>query len=268
MTALFSQFPAGEVHAKDLHYDAHPGIMHVPFNASDEEEVSLNDWIFKILMATDIKRRAGHKFDLFLPYLPYSRQDRVTSLLEPFALKVLGDILNAQEYRQIYTLDVHSDVAGACIENLVNIPVDFMVLHQVPDLSDKILVVPDQGASKRLYKLGVDFKGKVTAIKHRDTATGMLSIEAVCGEVAGEDCLIVDDICDGGGTFVLLAEELRKRGAASVDLFVTHGIFSKGVELEGIDRIYTTNSYRDLTPEGWEHVTVIDAMEVLRNYVK
>jgi ribose-phosphate pyrophosphokinase len=56
-------------------------------------------------------------------------------------------------------------------------------------------------------------------------------------------CLIVDDICDGGATFVALARKLREAGAIEVSLFVTHGIFSKGKDLEGIDNIYTTGSF-------------------------
>ena len=66
------------------------------------------------------------------------------------------------------------------------------------------------------------------------------------GAFAGRDCLIMDDICDGGGTFVLLAEYLLRHGAASVGLAVTHGIFTKGIDIlfdAGISRIYTTDSF-------------------------
>jgi ribose-phosphate pyrophosphokinase len=64
--------------------------------------------------------------------------------------------------------------------------------------------------------------------------------------VRGKECLILDDICDGGGTFTGLATELHKAEAQAVDLFVTHGIFSKGGTLEGIRQIFTTDSYHPI----------------------
>jgi ribose-phosphate pyrophosphokinase len=267
-------FPAGEVHVRDPRPSLDPGILYLPIPTApeddDEDSLSLNDWIMQILLLTNVKKRAGHKFSLFLPYLPYSRQDRPTSPNEPFSLKVFGDLINSQGYEKVYTLDVHSDVAFGCIDNLVNIPISFIFHNFKPkeiDFKDYVLVVPDQGAYKRLHALQPYFKWFAVALKHRDTKTGHLKIEGLIGDVVAEKCLIVDDICDGGGTFKLLADALMNEGAESVDLFVTHGIFSKGPELDKINNIYTTNSYRDLTPEGWEHVTVIDAIEVLKSYV-
>lgn len=261
------KFPAGEVHVKDLRPSLDPEILYLPI---PDDDASLSEWIMQILLLTDIKKRAGHKFSLFLPYLPYSRQDRPTTQNEPFSLKVFGDIINLQGYEKVYTLDVHSDVAFGCIDNLVNIPIGFIFHNFRPkhiDFKQYVLVVPDQGAAKRLHDLRPYFKSVAIAVKHRDTWTGKLEMEGLIGEVSGEMCFIVDDICDGGGTFVMLADELVKRGAVTVNLFVTHGIFSKGPELNNIDVIWTTNSFRDLTPEGWEHVSVIDALEVLRGYV-
>ena len=261
----FFKFPAGEVHVKDSRPSLDHGPIFVPIDGDN-----LSDWIMKILLLTNIKRRQGHRLELYIPYLPYSRQDRPTSPNEPFSLQVIGDIINAQGYQKVYTLDVHSDVAHGCIRNLVNIPVDFIV-HEFPNntnFRDCVLVIPDQGAYKRLQKMAPLFKGVAVALKHRDTETGKLRIDALHGDVYGEHCLIVDDICDGGGTFVMLAELLEEKGAAKVDLFVTHGIFSKGVELERIDEIYTTNSFREVNDHSWEHLTVIDVMEVLKNYVE
>jgi ribose-phosphate pyrophosphokinase len=85
--------------------------------------------------------------------------------------------------------------------------------------------------------------------KKRDPETGKLDGFSIYDydpnpNSNGTELLIVDDICDGGGTFVGLAKKLREAGAKKVHLFVTHGIFSKGVPLEGIDTIYTTDSFQ------------------------
>jgi ribose-phosphate pyrophosphokinase len=89
--------------------------------------------------------------------------------------------------------------------------------------------------------------------KKRDVASGKLTgFSLMAGDVRGRDLLIVDDLCDAGGTFIGSAQVLREAGAHSVSLYVTHGIFSKGVEhlfANGIDAIYTTTSYAAPTLE-------------------
>ena len=89
------------------------------------------------------------------------------------------------------------------------------------------------------------FKNYIRCTKERDSETGKLSHFTIVNpaDVNGMVCLIIDDICDGGRTFEGIATLLREAGATGVDLFVTHGIFSRGGKLAGIDRVYTTDSY-------------------------
>ena len=90
-------------------------------------------------------------------------------------------------------------------------------------------------------------------IKKRDSETGALSGFAVeSGDVRDAVCLVVDDICDGGGTFSGIAAVLREAGARSVSLAVTHGVFSRGIELAGIDTTYCTDSYGMPKADGYE----------------
>ena len=88
-----------------------------------------------------------------------------------------------------------------------------------------------------------------TSWRDRDVKTGKLKEFIVyANDIDNQDCLIVDDICDGGGTFIGLAEELKKKGAGKLYLAVTHGIFSKG--FDGLDQyfeqIFTTNSIKEM----------------------
>ena len=255
-------FPAGEVHLKQRS-EIEP-ILYFP------QETALSDHIMKIMLAADIAKRNQKDVSLFLPYLPYARQDRPTSLEEPFSLKVFGDILNTASFKNVYTLDVHSDVAFACINNLINIPVEILLPYLIKN-KNRTLVIPDQGAYKKLSKITSYFNDYAITIKHRDISNGHITLKHLIGNVDGKDCLIVDDICDGGGTFVLLADELRKLGASSVELYVTHGIFTKGVETlieHGIDHIYTFNSVRqDLNEDTFvNYLTIFDVKGIMNEY--
>ena len=108
------------------------------------------------------------------------------------------------------------------------------------------LVSPDKGAFSKVKALATTLGGIpfIKADKVRDPETGDLSGFSYEGSVQGLDLLIVDDICDGGGTFVGLAKILKEGGAKSISLYVSHGIFSKGLKvLDGaIDAVYTTDS--------------------------
>ena len=87
--------------------------------------------------------------------------------------------------------------------------------------------------------------GYLTASKSRDLATQEISDTTINGDVKGKNLLVVDDICDGGRTFIELGKVLREKQCGELSLFVTHGIFSYGIDqlLDVYDRIYTTDSF-------------------------
>ena len=85
----------------------------------------------------------------------------------------------------------------------------------------------------------------------RDVKTGKLSgFKVYSDDLEGQDCIIVDDICDAGGTFMGLATELKKKNAGKLFLAVSHGIFSKGLDnlTQYFDTIFTTDSFNTLEP--------------------
>ncbi|MDE9703136.1 ribose-phosphate diphosphokinase [Citrobacter portucalensis] len=190
---------------------------------------------------------------LDLPWLPWARQDRHMVSGDSFALKVFASHLNTLKFDKVNVLDPHSDAAAAAIDNFVAIPQE-VCLMQSTSLSRLfqqnalMLVAPDAGSLKK-----IDAVARVAAVeqyailsKKRDVASGSLTgFALLAGDVRGRDLLIVDDLCDAGGTFIGSAQVLRDAGARSVSLYVTHGIFSKGVDhlfANGIDAIYTTTS--------------------------
>ena len=191
---------------------------------------------------------------LELAWLPWARQDRHMVNGDSFALKVFANQLNTLNFNKVLLLDPHSDAAAAAINNSVVIAQETCLmksenLRQAISTGKLMLVAPDAGALKKIHNVAKasGARGYAILTKERDVATGNLTgFSLVSGTVAGKDVLIVDDLCDAGGTFIGSAQVLRDAGARSVSLYVTHGVFSKGVENllnNGIDAIYTTTSF-------------------------
>jgi ribose-phosphate pyrophosphokinase len=129
------------------------------------------------------------------------------------------------------------------------------------DMSEVAVISPDAGAYKKIFKTceNVGFKGGlVLCNKVRNLSTNEIIKISFDGDVEGKNCVIIDDICDGGRTSIELGKQLKEKGASRVFLFVTHGIFSYGEEpLMGIiDHVYTTRSFRDF--DGFKIVTPLE----------
>lgn len=209
--------------------------------------------------------------DITYPYFPYSRQDRVTANREPFSLKIFCELLNTQDFFSVTTYDPHSDVIGALVKNIRIIEQHTIAKDCLPkellDNPDVMFVSPDAGAYKKLSKLITNDYRIVIGTKMRGTDGSIIrtSVYSPC-ELKGKTCVIVDDICDGGRTFIELAKALRHKGATKIILYVTHGIFSKGFfELfdSGIDHIYTTNSFNNSAKILEMHKSKITIKDVL-----
>ena len=206
-------------------------------------------------LAIDALRRMGVKtINAFIPYFPAARQDRVMIPGEPLSVKVYADIINSLNLNKIYVFDPHSEVTPALLNNC-EVVTNYDFIQQVIKKigNEVVLISPDGGALKKIYKVS-EYLGGVEVIecsKSRDVKTGKLSGFKVYSEdLQGKDCLIVDDICDGGGTFIGLAEELKSKNAGNLYLAVSHGIFNKGFEsLSVFKKIFTTNSFKDFENE-------------------
>ncbi|WP_281231528.1 ribose-phosphate diphosphokinase [Flavobacterium gelatinilyticum] len=218
---------------------------------------SFND-LGLLCITVDALRRMDVKIiDLFIPYFPAARQDRVMIPGEPLSVKVYADIINAMQLNKVFVFDAHSEVTPALLNNCTVIPNYSFIKDVLNRIGENVkLISPDGGALKKIYKVS-EFLGGVEVVecsKSRDVKTGKLSgFKVYNDDLQGIDCLIVDDICDGGGTFVGLAEELKKKNAGKLYLAVSHGIFNKGFEvLDCFDKIFTTNSFKDFDDENVE----------------
>ncbi len=201
---------------------------------------------------------SGPDLKLILPYLPYARADRRFVDGDCFGLAVFANIINGLD-TSVFTLDAHSAVSRDLLKNLTDLSADYFIGLAIADLKKTrgnsaenpddslVLLFPDDGARKRYSAMASHLNTQILhCAKVRDKATGNLSGFRVPNESAfsSKKVLLIDDICDGGGTFLGIAEALCNYGL-DLSLYVTHGIFSKGTAslLEKFSKIYSTDSF-------------------------
>ncbi len=217
------------------------GECHVKINVGDISDktnitahLNSSDDIMRLLLTVDAVRRVNPQsaIHLTIPYFPYARQDRVCNEGESLSVKVMADIINNLHCAEVTIYDPHSDVTPALLSNCrIVSQADIVASNLGKVIKDKklALVSPDAGAEKKTRMAAKLTSTEVfCSSKTRDTKTGNITATKVHGDVRGRDLLIIDDICDGGRTFLELAKALKDGGAGDVYLYVTHGIFSQG----------------------------------------
>lgn len=177
------------------------------------------------------------------------RSDRRFHKHESFDLKVIAKFINSMKFDQVKILHPHSPISLALLDHSVALDHFDFVQKTFNAIGSPVLVSPDAGAYKTTHaiaqKLNADL---VPSNKVRLEGLPVISIQ---GDVQSKDCLIVDDMADGGRTFSELAKALKDQGANKVFLYVTHGQFNYGFDelKENIDHIYCTNSYKDIADD-------------------
>jgi ribose-phosphate pyrophosphokinase len=223
-----------------------------------------------IICANQALKEIGVKsVKLYIPYCIGGRSDR--KFQEGgfnYIKNVIAPIINSQNFDEVRIMDPHSDVLEACINNFVKINNYNLLNYALKDyftskgldvfernnFDNICLVSPDAGAFKKIFDVAKDFgiKNVVTATKVRDLGTGKILHTDVplTDDCLKNDVFIIDDICDGGRTFIEIAKGIKenKNFRGKIYLIVTHGIFSNGyVELgEYFEQIYTTNSVKNI----------------------
>lgn len=206
--------------------------------------------IIRLGLVKDALNRLGIKdVKLTLGYIPQARADRVFEKGNPLPIKVFTDILNSYGFSKVYIYDPHSDVTSALINNVEVVTQTNMLLNKRSEIERVLpnftLCAPDLGATKKIFDSvkALGSEDYVQAVKIRDVKTGnIVKCDLTVDKVEG-NILIVDDICDGAASFKFLAKRLKEKGAERVGLFVTHGIFSKGLGVleKDVDFIFCPN---------------------------
>lgn len=198
-------------------------------------------------------------FLLDIPYLPYARQDRVCSTGESFALQVFAELVNALDFDLVTCHDPHNEKVFRRLFNSTHVvsqaDLCFATLGDEKLCDDiDVIVFPDEGSLKKYdeYKPIIDTYVLVPVFgsKIRNPETGALTgFDVDRKDFDGLNVLVVDDICDGGGTFLGLGAVLKERNCGKLSLFTTHGIYSKG--LDALNEMFDGGvfcTYRKLSP--------------------
>jgi len=192
----------------------------------------------ELLLMIDAARRASaYKVIAVIPYYGYARQDRKDRPRVAIGSKLVANMLVAAGADRIITMDLHAPQ----IQGYFDIPVDHLDSHAVfipyienLRLENLTFAAPDVGATNRIREIASYFSAEmVICDKHRKRANEIASM-VVIGDVAGKDIVIIDDICDTGGTLAKSAGLLKEKGARSVRALITHPVLS-GKAYENIE---------------------------------
>lgn len=216
------------------------------FYDSDEE-------VFTLMCVVDMVRRISKnsRIDLWIPYLPNARMDRIKEEKQNFSLKVFANFINSLNFDRVMIYNVHSNVSEALIDKVINIDPIFDVDTMISDYKPDVIYFPDEGACKRYVDLDSVKKSGlpvIFGIKKRDFATGkILGLDVISDtDLTGKKVLIVDDICSAGGTFKFSAMKLKELGASDVALYISHceDNIQNGdlLKTDLVSKIYTTDS--------------------------
>lgn len=214
--------------------------------------------LFVLMQVGDILNRQGVQFGLSIIYLMSMRMDRVISYDESYSLNIVAQIINGISPRVVEVLEPHSHKVRDLIDNYWR-----DASFSFPDLGGCLKVYPDKGAMERY---GGDLSIDVICSKVRNPETGELSgfkIEnpEVIGNSPNIPFAVIDDLCDGGGTFKGIAQLLESRYPnRDRDIYVTHMVNPKGIATlsENYKEVYFTNSYRD-----WGREVLPDNVKVI-----
>ena len=199
---------------------------------------SPSDNLMELLLMIDAARRASaYKVIAVIPYYGYARQDRKDKPRVAIGSKLIANMLVAAGADRVITMDLHAPQ----IQGYFDIPVDHLDSHAVfipyiekLKLENLTFAAPDVGSANRIRQIASYFNAEmVICDKHRKRANEIASM-VVIGDVVGKDVIIIDDICDTGGTLAKSAGLLKEKGARSVRALITHPVLS-GKAYENIE---------------------------------
>src|SRR4026208_296956 len=205
-----------------------------------------------LLMIDAAKRASAYKVIAVIPYYGYARQDRKDRPRVAIGSKLIANMIEAAGANRLITMDLHAPQ----IQGYFDIPVDHLDSHAVfipyienLRLENLTFAAPDVGATNRIREIANYFNSEmVICDKHRKRANEIASM-VVIGDVTDKDLVLIDDICDTGGTLAKAAGLLKEKGARSVRALCTHPVLSG-------------NAYENIENSALEELVVCDTIPV------
>ena len=229
------------------------GEKHLKINKLDRKDtveiicrITNSDDLFLLMQLSDILNRQCVRVEkITIPYLMTMRCDRLFSFEQPFSLKIVADVINSFNAKQVVIIEPHS---STCLDLIKNSKAEY-IIDKLTDGDSFIFCLPDKGAVSRYGSNGFVHK-PIICTKKRDIETGKLTgfeIEDLGDYQEGMVVIVADDLCDGGGTFVGIAEKIRELNPYSLVLAVVHAVQRSGIErvAKVYDQVVIANTYKD-----------------------
>ena len=212
-----------------------------------------NDNLMELLICMDaLARASARRITAVIPYFGYARQDRKTDGRTPISAKLFANLISTSGADRVLTMDLHAgQIQGffdVPTDNLVAMPVIENDIRTVHGSSNVMVVSPDVGGVVRARNLANRLGVDLAIVDKRRPEAGKSEVMNIIGDVDGRHCIMVDDICDSGGTLVNAAAALKDKGASGVSAYVTHGVLSnnavKRIEKSVMDEIVICDTIR------------------------
>ncbi|MDO8428137.1 MAG: ribose-phosphate pyrophosphokinase [Candidatus Diapherotrites archaeon] len=216
----------------------------------EQMNAPVNDKVMELLLLCNAaKENRAKKVIALVPYLGYSRQDRVTKTGEPISIKVLAKALLSAGCTKMITVDIHSQRGKKYFgKKLTNLEFFNVSIHELKkrNWKNEIVIAPDEGARKLAKKYGKTLKTQIAWMeKYRPKPEAVAELK-LHGIVNGKNALIVDDMINTASTMKPVVELLRKNGVKKISVLVTHGLFSEPATQRlnelNLDEIIVSNS--------------------------
>jgi len=234
--ANVSRFHDGEVHI-NVHENVRNKDVYIVQSTCPAREQSINDYLMELyLLIRTMQRASAASITLVMPYYGYARQDRKVKPRVPISAADVAHMIEFAGADRVVTIDLH---CGQIQGFFTHVPVDNLYgsLVFVPYLAHKslhntVVVSPDAGGVERAdsFKQALnahDIPSSIAMISKQRAQPGVVASMQLIGSVQDADAIIVDDLCDTGGTLVRAAEVLKDHGARRVMAAITHPVFSK-----------------------------------------
>ena len=210
----------------------------------------VNDNLMELMVMADaLKRASARHITAVVPYYGYARQDRKTRGREPITAKLVANLMQTAGITRLVTIDLH---AGQ-IQGFFDVPVDHLFGASIlakyineKNMEDVIVVSPDLVGVTRARDLADRIGAPIAIIEKKRPEPGVAKVMNLIGDVAGKNCIIIDDIVDTAGSLVEGAKALEEFGAKSVTAAVTHAVLtdpaSERIANSNIKELIVTNT--------------------------
>ena len=239
-----------------------------------------NDSVFEtLLLISSLKRNGAKSISVYLPYSAYARQDKMVGPWRSLAFSDLANLYENSGVDRVITLDIHNEAVMGCFSqricasNMTAVELASEYISQKAGINNLVVLSPDEGGVKRAKKFFDSYQAQpdmansdskfVIMLKKRERPNEVSEM-TITGEVAGRDCILIDDMIDTGGTMMKAAVLLKERGAKRIYVFATHGIFNSDfferLNDSAIDKVFVSNSL--LPPGGHDSSPKIERISV------